>query len=356
MKAIALDAMGGDQAPAATVQGALLAAGEGIPVVLVGDRERIEAELEGKNTEALPLRVHHASDVITMEDHASEVRGRKDSSIVQAALLVKRGEASACVSMGHSGATMAAALLGLGRIRGVERPAILTDVPSQKGRVALLDVGANAECRPSHLQHFAVMGAAYARAFFGKSAPSVGLLSIGEEPHKGNDLVIRAHALLRETAGIRFYGNVEGRDLFRGTTDVVVTDGFTGNVVLKLAEGEAKVLFAWLREELLAGGAMTRLGAALVKPALLRVAARLDPDEYGGAPLLGVDGFVFIGHGSSGAVAVRNALRTSSRAVEVGLVERLRGDMAALAQETGQQETGRQETGRQESRTRESQS
>lgn len=316
-------------APAVTVQGALLAAGEGIPVVLVGDRERLEHELAGKNTEALPLSVHHAADVITMNDHASDVRGRKDSSIVQAVLLVKRGEASACVSMGHSGATMAAALLGLGRIRGVERPAILTDVPSQRGRVALLDVGANAECRPGHLQHFAVMGAAYARAFFGLSAPSVGLLSIGEEPHKGNDLVVKAHALLKDTPGINFYGNVEGRDLFKGTTDVVVTDGFTGNVVLKLAEGEAKVLFGWIREEIVAGGARTKLGAALVKPALKRVAARLDPDEVGGAPLLGVDGFVFIGHGSSGAVAVRNALRTSSRAVEARLIERLREDMAS---------------------------
>lgn len=327
--AIALDAMGGDGAPQAAVKGALLAAGEGIAVVLVGDEEALTGELAGR-AGGLPLRVHHAGDVIGMNEHASEVRRRKDSSIMRALGLVKGGEASACVSMGHSGATMAAALLVLGRVAGVERPAILTDIPSRRGRVALLDVGANADCRPAHLRQFAVMGSAYARAFFAKEAPSVGLLSIGEEDHKGNDLTVKSHALLRETGTINFYGNVEGRDIFKGTTDVVVTDGFTGNVVLKLAEGEARVLFSWLREALTSGSLATKLGAKLVAPALKAVAAKLDPDEYGGAPLLGVDGFVFIGHGSSGAVAVHNALRTSKRAVEAELIERLKKDMAGL--------------------------
>jgi phosphate acyltransferase len=330
MKAIALDAMGGDRAPAATVEGALLAAVEGTPVVLVGNAAAIQAELADKMLEGLPLSIHHAPDVINMEEHAGDVRRRQDSSIVQAMKLVKAGEASACVSMGHSGATMAAALLVLGRMKGTQRPAILADIPSSRGRVVLLDVGANADAKPGYLQGFAVMGAAYAQAFQGKEAPSVGLLSIGEEPHKGSDLIVKAHALLRDTAGLNFHGNVEGHDLFRGTTDVVVSDGFTGNVVLKVAEGEAKVLFAWVREALTSGGLLTKVGAALVKDALRSVALKLDPDEYGGAPLLGVRGFVFIGHGASEKVAVRNALRTARRAVETDLVQRVEEDLARL--------------------------
>ncbi len=319
MKPISLDAAGGDAMPRAAVEGALEAALEGVPVVLVGDEDALRAELNALGGE---LPIHHASDVITMDDGASEVRRRRDSSIMQAMTLVKNGSASACVSMGHSGATMAAALLVLGRLKGVERPAILANIPVTDGYVALLDAGANADCRPVHLAQFAVMGSVYARVFYGKKDPTVGLMSIGEEPGKGNELVREAHKLLRD-APITFYGNVEGRDLFRGTTDVFVTDGFTGNVVLKLAEGEAKVIFGWIKDALTQGGLRTKLGGALVRNAFRGIAAKLDPAEYGAQPLLGVNGPAFIGHGSADAVAVRNALRTAKRAVEARLVERI---------------------------------
>lgn len=315
--------------PEAAVEGALEASREGIPVVLVGDETVLKSELSRRG-EFLP--VHHAGDVFGMEESASEVRRRRDSSIMRAFSLVKDGEASACVSMGHSGATMAAALLVLGRLSGVERPAILANIPVTDGFTALIDAGANADCRPVHLQRFAVMGSVYARAFYDKPTPSVGLMSIGEEPGKGNELTREAHELLETTPNIHFYGNVEGRDLFRGTTDVVVTDGFTGNVVLKLAEGEAKVLFGWIREALLGGGLATRLGAPLVRSALRGVAARLDPAEYGAQPLLGVGGYAFIGHGSADARAVRNALRTARRAVDADLIGRLAQGMELLTE------------------------
>ncbi|WMT56281.1 phosphate acyltransferase PlsX [Truepera radiovictrix] len=324
---VALDAMGGDAMPQAAVAGALAAAREGVSVVLVGDEGAIRQELRAQGGE---LPVHHAPDTVRMEDHAAEVRRRKDSSIMQAMRLTKEGDASACVSVGHSGATMAAALFVLGRLKGVERPAILANIPTAKGFCALIDAGANADCRPTHLQQFAVMGSVYARLFYGLPNPSVGLISIGEEPEKGNELTREAHALLQKTPGIAFYGNVEGRDLLKGTTDVVVADGFTGNVMLKLAEGEAKVIFGWVREALTGGGFGTKLGAALVRSALRRVAARLDPAEYGAQPLLGVDGYAFIGHGSSDARAIKNALLTAKRAVEAELLPKIKAGMAAL--------------------------
>jgi len=312
--------------PGAAVEGAVQAAGEGVPVVLVGDERALRAELAARNAE-LPIR--HADDVIAMNEHAADVRRRRGSSIMVAARMVKDGEASAVVSMGHSGATMAAALLVLGRLPGVERPGILVNVPIKDGFVALIDAGANADCRPSHLQRFAVMGSVFVRAMWGIEDPSVGLMSIGEEPHKGNDLVIKAHALLEDTRGIRFHGNVEGRDLFRGVTNVVVTDGFTGNVILKLAEGEARELFSWVRDALRAD-LRSRIGGLLVRPRLRAVAARLDPGEYGGQPLLGVDGHAFIGHGSADGREVASALRVARRAVESGLLDSIRSGIAAL--------------------------
>ncbi len=327
MKAIALDAMGGDYMPQASVAGAVLAAKEGIPVILVGDAEVLKPEL-AKHQFELPI--HHSSDVITMDDHAGDVRKRKGSSIMQAMQLVKDSQAAAAVSMGHSGATMAAALLVLGRIKGVDRPAILATIPSRAGFVALLDVGANADCRAAYLQQFAVMGTVYARAFFGKMQPTVGLMSIGEEEHKGNELTKEAHELLNKTPNINFFGNVEGRDLLKGSSDVMVTDGFTGNVILKLAEGEAKELFGWIRAALVGGSWLTKIGAALVKPALRSVAAKLDPSEYGAQPLLGVKGYAFIGHGSSDAKAVLSALRTARRSVEAQLLEKIAAGMAEL--------------------------
>jgi glycerol-3-phosphate acyltransferase PlsX len=225
---------------------------------------------------------------------------------------------------------MAAALLGFGRLDGVERPAIVANVPAANGLVTLLDVGANADCRPRMLQQFAVMGSVYARLVHGIDDPSVGLLSIGEEPGKGNELVRDAHPLLAATPGIRFHGNVEGRDVLAGTTDVVVTDGFTGNVVLKLAEGEARVLFGWIREAL-GSDLRSRVGGLLARPALRSVADRLDPSTYGAQPLLGVGAPAFIGHGSSDQRAVRNALRLAYASVRDELVPRLATELVALA-------------------------
>ena len=333
MKPIALDAMGGDNMPLAAVEGAVMAAAEGIPVVLVGDEVVLNRELESRD--ATGVEVHHADDFFTMDDHASDVRKRKGSSIMVGMRLVKDGVASGCVSMGHSGASMAAALLTLGRIRGIDRPAILTNIPASTGYVALLDAGANADCRPLHLQQFAVMGSVYAQVFYGKDSPTVGLVSIGEEEAKGNELTRGAHQLLKETEGISFFGNVEGRDLLKGTTDVFVTDGFTGNVMLKLAEGEANEIFAWIREALTSGGPLVKLGAALVRPALKGLAKKMDPYEYGATPLLGVRGYAFIGHGSSDARAVRNALRTARRSVEADLVEKIAVGLGRLGSSGG---------------------
>lgn len=313
--------------PGAAVDGAVAASRDGVPVVLVGDEATLRAALDQRGAD---LEVVHAADVVGMDEHAAEVRRRRETSVMVAARLVKEGDAAAMVSMGHSGATMAAALLTLGRIPGVERPAIVANVPAEgRGPVALLDVGANADCRPRMLQQFAVMGSVYARLVHGREAPTVGLMSIGEEPGKGNELVREAHPLLAATPGIAFHGNVEGRDLLAGVCDVVVTDGFTGNVMLKLAEGEARVLFGWIREAL-AADLRSRLGGLLARPALRSVAARLDPSTYGAQPLLGVGAPAFIGHGSSDARAVHNALSFAHRTVREEVVPRIAREMALL--------------------------
>ncbi|BDG28071.1 phosphate acyltransferase PlsX [Thermus thermophilus] len=322
---IALDAMGGDRAPQVVVAGAVAAAREGVEVLLVGDEAQVRAELARLGAD---LPVWHAPDHIRMEEAATEVRRRPQASVRVAMELLKRGEVQAVVSMGHSGATLAAALLVLGRVKGVERPALLVEFPSLRGRTFLLDGGANADCRPSFLVQFAAMGLAYAEAS-GALAPRVGLLSIGEEEGKGNALVQEAYPLLRAALGERFYGNVEGRDIFLGTTEVVVTDGFTGNVALKLAEGEARVLLTWIKEAL-TSSFRARLGALLVREALARVKARVDPAQYGAMPLLGVEGAVFIGHGSADALAVKNALLRAKAMVEAGLLARVRERLSAL--------------------------
>jgi len=323
---IALDAMGGDRMPDAAVDGALRAVAAGERVVLVGDEARLREALRERGAE---LPIVHAGDVIAMQDSAGDVRRRKDASIVVATRLVKSGEAAAVVSMGHSGATMAAALLVLGRLPGVERPAILANVPTKTGFTALIDAGANADCKPAYLQQFAVMGSVYARAFYDDPNPSVGLMSIGEEEGKGNELTLAAHALLKATPGVNFHGNVEGRDLLAGTIHVVVADGFTGNVMLKLAEGEAKVLFGMVRDAL-RSSLRAKIGGLLVRPALRRVADRLDPGTYGAQPLLGVDGYAFIGHGSADARAVRNALGTARKMVDAGVRDRIADGLARL--------------------------
>ncbi|WP_104991177.1 phosphate acyltransferase PlsX [Deinococcus sp. NW-56] len=327
---IALDAVGGDHGAVPNVEGAVQAARAGVPVLLVGPRVALHAEL-GKHpgSASLPLDVVDAPDVIGMDEHASDVRSRTGASINVCTRLVKEGKAAAAVSMGHSGATMASALLTLGRVKGVDRPAILTHLPSQKGFVTLLDVGANADVKAAYLAQWARLATVYLRVVEDRENPTVGLLSIGEEAHKGSQLVLEAHGLLRELHGhgITFHGNVEGRDLFHGTTDIVVTDGFTGNVVLKLAEGEAKVLFGWVREAL-GGSLKTKVGGLLVRPALRGLAERMDPSTYGASILIGVRGLAFIGHGSADARAVKNALLRAARAHEADLIARLEAALA----------------------------
>ena len=307
--------MGGDKAPDEIVAGAKQAADAGIPVVLVGRPEAIGAT---------DLDVIAASEVIEMDDDPGPgVRRKKDSSLVRAAEAVRDGRASAMVSAGNTGATMASALLRMGRLPGVARPAIATPIPVPGGSpTVLLDAGANAECSPEWIVQFAQMGAAFSRQRFGLDKPRVGLLSIGEEDTKGTPLVKDTHALLRDASGIDFVGNVEGRDLMSDAADVVVTDGFTGNVALKTLEGGIKFIVNAVL------GAMTateeaREAAKVLLPALAPLADELDPDAHGGAMLLGVKGVCIIGHGSSSARAVVNAVRVAKEMVEGDLVAKV---------------------------------
>lgn len=323
--------MGGDHMPTAAVQGAIAASKAGIAVTLVGDQQRLASEIAAQGgTLGGPLSITHAADVIAMDEQASIVRRRPEASVMVAMDQVKNCTASAAVSLGHSGATMAAALLRLGRIRGVERPAILANVPHANGFSALIDAGANTDCKPSYLAQFAVMGSVYAEAVWGIPAPKVGLMSIGEEPGKGNELVRDAHPLLAALPNINFYGNIEGRDVLSGVVDVIVTDGFTGNVILKLAEGEAKTLFGWIRDAL-TSSLRAKIGGALVKPALKSLMQRVNPNAYGAQPLLGVDGYAFIGHGSADSSAVFSALRTAHDLVAKDMLGKMRSALQAIS-------------------------
>ncbi|MCK9487634.1 MAG: phosphate acyltransferase PlsX [Dehalococcoidia bacterium] len=322
---IALDAMGGDDAPRSTIEGALLAAGEGIPVALVGNSEALGHALNERGGVPSGLRIVHAPDVVGMGDKAArEARRQRETSLYVGMELVKNGEAGALVSMGNTGAAMATALGVLGRIKGVERPALGAVLPTTDGgRVMFLDVGANADARPSHLVQFAYMGEAYLRAVYGVAQPRVALLSIGEESSKGSMLVTETHELLAKDERLaRFIGNVESREILSGAADVVVTDGFTGNICLKLAEGIVTLLFEQLRDASAASW-RNRVGGVLLRPSLRGVRDRLDYRVYGAVPLLGVDGGVFIGHGRSDADAVRSAIRTANDAVEGGMVRAL---------------------------------
>ncbi len=315
---IAVDAMGGDHAPKAIVAGARQAAEElGIPVVLVGR--------PGELGDTGGLEVVPASEVIAMDDDPGQgVRRKKDSSLVRAAEAVRDGKAAAMVSAGNTGATMASALLRMGRIRGIARPAIATPIPRPGTTpTVLLDAGANAECSPQMLVQFAQMGAAYVTARYATPTPTVGLLSIGEERSKGTPLVKETHALLVEMDGIDFVGNVEGRDLLPGTVDVVVTDGFTGNVVLKALEGALRYLMGAVVEVFDTDDA-TRQAAEVLVPHLAPLAAAFDPDNTGGAVLLGVDGVCVISHGSSTPRAIVSAVQVAHQAATGGLVQRLK--------------------------------
>ena len=314
---VAVDAMGGDRAPEQIVAGARLAVEElGVPVVLVG---RPEAMGDTGGLEVIP-----ASEVIAMdEDPGQGVRRKKDSSLVRAAEAVRDGRALAMVSAGNTGATMASALLRMGRLKGIARPAIATPIPRLGSHPSLLlDAGANTDCTPSMLVQFAQMGAVYSTARYGIVDPTVALLSIGEEKSKGTALVKEAHGLLAATEGIHFVGNVEGRDLLRGAPDVVVTDGFTGNVALKTLEGSLRFFMDTLLEVFATDEETTRASAVLL-PQLAPLAAEFDPDNTGGAALLGVDGICVISHGSSSARAIVSAVAVARDVAAAGLVDRL---------------------------------
>jgi glycerol-3-phosphate acyltransferase PlsX len=312
MARVALDALGGDRAPEEIVAGALLAAGEGIDVALYGPA--------GLDTHGLPL--VEAPDVIDMAEKPAEaVRAKPDSSLVAAVRAVSDGNADAVVSAGNTGAMLAAGLVHLRRIPGVMRPAIAVPIPARYRPSVLLDAGANADARAEHLVQFAHMGAIFSHEILGVPNPDVRLLSIGEEDEKGNTLTLDAHSLLR-ASGLNFGGNAESRDLLRGAADVIVTDGFTGNIALKLLEGTIKELLDALREEITAT-APGKLGGLLIRPAARRLRTRLDPDTYGGAYLLGLKGLAVIAHGNSGRRAICNAIRLAARGVEHRIVDRL---------------------------------
>jgi glycerol-3-phosphate acyltransferase PlsX len=322
MLPIAVDAMGGDNAPKEIVEGAKQAVEElGLPVVLVGQPEAIGAT---GGLEVIP-----ASEVIGMrDDPAQGVRRKKDSSLVRAAEAVRDGKAAAMVSAGNTGATMGAALLRMGRLKGVQRPAIATPIPVPgQTPTILLDAGANAECTPTYLLQFAQMGAAFATARYRIKEPKVALLSIGEEETKGTALVKEARGLLVD-AGLNFVGNVEGRDLMSDAADVVVTDGFTGNVALKTLEGSLKFLVSAVFNAMNSSEEAKSVSNILLD-ALAPVAAELDPDATGGAMLLGVEGVCIISHGSSSARAIVNAVRVAGEMVDGALVDTLRGAVAA---------------------------
>ncbi|MQA00372.1 MAG: phosphate acyltransferase PlsX [Dehalococcoidia bacterium] len=329
MTVLALDAMGGDFAPQSTVAGAVQAAAAGVEVALVGDAEVLGAELNRLGGSPSRVRIVHAPDSLEQSDRvALEVRRRRESSVYVGMEMVKRGEAQALVSLGNTGAAMATALVVLGRLPGVERPALGAVLPTPSGPTLVLDVGANAEARASHLHQFAQMGSAFMRTVHGIPEPRLGLLSIGEESSKGSTLVQETHERLSADPGIVFAGNVEGRDVVRGECQVIVTDGFTGNVVLKTLEGTIAMMFEQLRA-VATGSLRAKLGGALLLPSLAGMRSRFDYRRYGAVPLLGVDGGVFIGHGRSDAEAVANALRTASSAVEQGMLGAVRASVEA---------------------------
>jgi glycerol-3-phosphate acyltransferase PlsX len=332
---IAIDAMGGDHAPGEIVAGALRAKEElGVNILLVGDPQQIQAVMPPKiNMDR--LEIVPAEDAIAMdEEPLNAVRKKRKASINVAMDLVKKKQADAVFSAGHSGAAMASALLRLGRLPGIDRPAIGTVFPTiVAGKpVLILDVGANVDCRPKFLEQFAVMGSIYSQYVLGMPEPKIGLLNIGEEDTKGNDLALKTYELLQTNQQINFIGNAEGRDVLSGDFDVIVCDGFVGNVLLKFAESLGGVILQILREEL-PQGLHGQIGTAILKPNLKRIKQRMDHAEHGGALLLGVDGICFIGHGSSQAPSIFSAIRMAKEAVDNQVLTRLQSQYQILQNE-----------------------
>jgi glycerol-3-phosphate acyltransferase PlsX len=314
---IALDAMGGDFAPKNTVEGAVLALKE-YPSIdklfLVGDTVAVAGELKRLNFTDPRVEIFHASQVVDMKESAAKaVRHKKDASISRAVDLVKNGSADAVVSAGHTGAAVAASVLKLRTLKGIERPAVACVLPAEDKRFVLIDAGANPDSTPTNLLQFAIMGTVYSRHVLGYKDPSVGLMSIGEEDTKGNDITKEAFKLLK-ASGLQFDGNIEGHDLFSGVSEVVVCDGFTGNVVLKTSEAIAHAIFSWLKHELFMNP-VRKFGAKLAEGAFRSIRKKTNYEEYGGMPLLGVNGVCIIAHGGSSPLAIKNALRAAAESV-----------------------------------------
>ncbi len=322
---IILDAMGSDDYPLPEVQGALDAARDfGEEIVLVGNQDLVGPRLAELNQSNLPVRIVHAPDVLEMTDKPVDGARKKPLNSMAVGLeLVKTGQGSAFVTAGNTGGAMFNGLRTLGRIKGVQRPGLTAVFPTKTGFCAVVDIGANADCRPEFLVQFAIMGSLYAEKLLNIAEPRVGLLSNGEESMKGNQLVKDTFPLL-QTAPVNFIGNVEAKELFQGKVDVVVTDGFTGNVLLKSSEAVAKLLIDTLKKEL-TSKLIYKLGAALAKPAFRNLKQMMEPEEVGAAPLLGIDGLVFVGHGRSNARAIYSAIRIARQAVQSNLLEALRG-------------------------------
>jgi len=337
---VVVDAMGSDRAPHPEIDGALAAARDlGVGVVLVGRLEVVEPELRRcgwRRQGDRGVELVEAEEVITMDEAvATAVRRKKRSSLRVGARIVAEGRADGFVSAGNTGAAMATAKMVIGMLPGVDRPALAAMVPTKSGRpTLLLDVGANSECKAHHMAQFAIMGDAYSRSVLGTPRPSVGLMSIGEEEAKGNDLTKEAFPLLRDLSSLNFVGNVEGRDVFTGQVDVIVTDGFTGNVMLKLSEGLQDAVISMIKRELSAT-VITKTGAMLARPAFKNLKKRLDYAEYGGAPLLGVRRMVVICHGSSNARAIRNAIRNVKEFSGHGAQERIERGVAESSARAG---------------------
>ncbi len=329
MTSIVVDAMGSDDFPTPDVVGAVMAAREyGVEIILVGDEKLIAPILKTQNPGSLPIRIVHASEMLTMEDKgmALVLKARRPSSKTSMAVgidLVKNGTADAFVTAGNTGAASVTAYFRLGTIPGVDRPGLSPVFPTATGSCVVVDVGANPDCKPQNLLQFAIMGSIYAEKVRGISNPRIGLLSNGEEAGKGNDLIKHTFPLLNNS-GLNFYGNIEGKELIGGQVDVAVTDGFTGNVLLKSSEAVAKLMMDKIKEAIQNGGIRAKLGGLLVKPALRGIKKLMDPSEEGAAPLLGINGLVFIGHGRSDSVAIKNAVRVANNAVNANVLDSIR--------------------------------
>lgn len=326
---IALDAMGSDNFPIPDVIGGVLAAREyGVEVILVGDKEKIEPILNKQEIGSGKIRIEHAPEILTMDDKGEALvfkARHKDSknSMAVGMDLIKAGEADAFVTAGNTGAAWVTALFRLGRLKGVSKPALAVIFPTASGSCIVLDIGANPDCEPENLVQFAKMGSIYAEKVRGITKPRIGIISNGEEEGKGNQLVREATALLKKTE-LNFAGNIEGKEMIGGMVDVAVTDGFTGNVILKTSEAIAKLILDQMKNAILNGNILVKIGGALVKPALKKLKSMLDPSEGGAAPLLGINGLVFIGHGRSNENAIKNAVRVAKEAVESKVLETIK--------------------------------